>query len=80
MVAASPVSERLTVTALLLLTFVTGLADAVSVLVLGHVFVANMTGNVIFLGFWFAPNSNVDLTAALIAFVTFVAGTIVGAG
>ncbi|BDB39982.1 YoaK family protein [Mycobacterium kiyosense] len=78
MVAASPVSERLTVTALLLLTFVTGLADAVSVLVLGHVFVANMTGNVIFLGFWFAPNSNVDLTAALIAFVTFVAGTIVG--
>ncbi|QLL07847.1 YoaK family protein [Mycobacterium vicinigordonae] len=78
MVAVSPVSDRLTVAALLLLTFVTGLADAVSVLVLGHVFVANMTGNVIFLGFWFAPKSNVDLTAALIAFVTFVVGTILG--
>ena len=36
--------------ALLLLTFATGLADAISILVLGHVFVANMTGNVIFLG------------------------------
>ena len=46
-------SHRLTLTALLLLTFTTGLIDAVSVLVLGHVFVANMTGNVIFLGFWF---------------------------
>jgi uncharacterized membrane protein YoaK (UPF0700 family) len=49
----SPVSERLTVTGLLLLTFASGLVDAISVLVLGHIFVANMTGNVIFLGFWF---------------------------
>jgi uncharacterized membrane protein YoaK (UPF0700 family) len=40
----SPVSERLTVASLLLLTFATGLVDAISVLVLGHVFVANMTG------------------------------------
>lgn len=54
-VMASPVSDRLTVTALLLLTFATGLVDAISVLVLGHVFVANMTGNIIFLGFWFVP-------------------------
>ena len=30
---------------------VTGLVDAFSYLVLGHVFVANMTGNVVFLGF-----------------------------
>lgn len=78
MATISPVSRRLTVTALLLLTFATGLADAVSVLVLGHVFVANMTGNVIFLGFWFAPHSTVDLTAAVLAFPTFVAGTILG--
>ncbi|MHA7651147.1 YoaK family protein [Mycobacterium sp. ML4] len=78
MAVASPVSQRSTVTALLLLTFATGLADAIAVLVLGHVFVANMTGNVIFLGFWFAPRSNVDLTAVVIAFPTFVAGTILG--
>jgi uncharacterized membrane protein YoaK (UPF0700 family) len=74
----SPVSERLTVAGLLLLTFATGLVDAISVLVLGHVFVANMTGNVIFLGFWFVPHSGVDLTAAVVAFVSFVAGTVLG--
>lgn len=74
----SPVSQRLTVTALLLLTFATGLVDAVSVLVLGHVFVANMTGNVIFLGFWFVPHSGVDLTAAVVAFLSFLAGTVLG--
>lgn len=74
----SPVSDRSTVTALLLLTFATGLADAIAVLVLGHVFVANMTGNVIFLGFWFAPRSTVDLTGVVVAFPTFVTGTILG--
>jgi uncharacterized membrane protein YoaK (UPF0700 family) len=77
-VVASPVSEKLTVTALLLLTFATGLIDAVSVLVLGHVFVANMTGNIIFLGFWLVPHSGVDLTAALVAFGGFVLGTVLG--
>ena len=78
MVIASPVSDKLTTVALLLLTFATGLIDAVSVLVLGHVFVANMTGNVIFLGFWFAPHSGVDMTAAVVAFAGFVAGAVLG--
>jgi uncharacterized membrane protein YoaK (UPF0700 family) len=77
-VMASPVSDRLTVTALLLLTFATGVVDAISVLVLGHVFVANMTGNTIFLGFWFVPRAGVDLTAAIIAFVAFLGGTVIG--
>ena len=36
---------------MLLLSFVTGLVDAISVLGLGKVFTANMTGNVVFLGF-----------------------------
>ncbi|MDT5279603.1 MAG: hypothetical protein QOJ20_798, partial [Mycobacterium sp.] len=78
MPVVSPVSERLTVVCLLLLTLATGIVDAVSVLVLGHVFVANMTGNVIFLGFWFVPHSGVDLTAAIVAFVSFLAGTVLG--
>lgn len=78
MAVASPVSERSTVVALLLLTFATGLVDAISVLVLGHVFVANMTGNVIFLGFWFVPHSGVDMTAAVVAFVSFLTGTVLG--
>jgi uncharacterized membrane protein YoaK (UPF0700 family) len=78
MPVTSPVSHRLTVTGLLLLTFGTGMIDAISVLVLGHVFVANMTGNVIFLGFWFVPHTVVDLTAAVVAFVSFLAGAVIG--
>jgi uncharacterized membrane protein YoaK (UPF0700 family) len=78
MPVVSPVSERTTVTCLLLLTFSTGIVDAISVLVLGHVFVANMTGNIIFLGFWFAPRTVVDMTAALVAFASFVTGAILG--
>ncbi len=74
----SPVSERTTIVCLLLLTFSTGIVDAISVLVLGHVFVANMTGNVIFLGFWFAPHTVVDMTAALVAFASFVTGAVLG--
>src|ERR1700744_210344 len=77
MAVASPVSPRSTVAALLLLTFATGLADAISILVLGHVFVANMTGNVIFLGFWLAPRTSIDLTAVVVALPTFVCTTIV---
>lgn len=64
--------------ALLLLTFATGLVDAVSVLLLGHVFVANMTGNAIFLGFLFVPGTGIDLTAAVLAFGGFLAGAILG--
>ena len=39
------------VRALIGLTVVTGLVDAISFLGLGHIFTANMTGNVVFLGF-----------------------------
>lgn len=77
MAVTSPVSERSTVAALLLLTFATGLADSISILVLGHVFVANMTGNVIFLGFWLAPRTSIDMTAVVVALPTFVCTTIV---
>src|ERR1700761_3672219 len=76
MAVSSPVPERLTVAALLLLTFATGLADSISILVLGHVFVANMTGNVIFLGFWLAPKTSIDLTAVVVALPTFVCTTV----
>lgn len=76
MAVTSPVSERWTVAALLLLTFATGLADSISILALGHVFVANMTGNVIFLGFWLAPSTTIDLTAVAVALPTFICTTI----
>jgi uncharacterized membrane protein YoaK (UPF0700 family) len=46
---------------LILLTVVTGLVDAASYLSLGHVFVANMTGNVVFLGFALAGASGFSI-------------------
>src|SRR2546430_9992109 len=46
---------------LLVLTVGTGLLDAVSYLKFGHVFVANMTGNAIFLGFAVAGASDVSV-------------------
>ena len=44
---------------LLVLTAITGLVDAVSYLKLGNVFVANMTGNVVFLGFGLAQKTSI---------------------
>ena len=49
--AASSPPERALLLALLGLTAVTGVVDAASYLGLGHVFTANMTGNVVFLAF-----------------------------
>jgi hypothetical protein len=48
--AADRCQGRRQFTVLGFLTFATGLVDAASVLGLGHVFTANMTGNVAFLG------------------------------
>src|ERR1700753_3025504 len=63
---------------LLGLTFVTGLVDAFSYLLLGHVFVANMTGNVVFLGFALAGATGFSIPASLAALGSFVCGALVG--
>ena len=63
---------------LLLLTVVTGLVDAASFLNLGHVFVANMTGNVVFLGFAIAGAKGLSISASVLALASFVAGSVVG--
>jgi len=63
---------------LLVLTGVTGLVDAVSYLKLGHVFVANMTGNVVFLGFAVADAADFSIPASLLAIAAFMAGALVG--
>jgi uncharacterized membrane protein YoaK (UPF0700 family) len=59
---------------LLLMTVVTGTVDAVSILRLGHVFVANMTGNVVFLGFAVAGSAGFSISASLVALGAFLAG------
>src|SRR5437899_12775912 len=63
---------------LLGLTVVTGLVDAFSYLVLGHVFVANMTGNVVFLGFALAGASGFSISASLVALGAFGLGAVTG--
>jgi uncharacterized membrane protein YoaK (UPF0700 family) len=63
---------------LVAMTLVTGLVDAFSYLVLGHVFVANMTGNVVFLGFALAGTSGFTILASLVALVSFVLGSLGG--
>jgi uncharacterized membrane protein YoaK (UPF0700 family) len=63
---------------LVALTFLTGLVDAVSYLMLGHVFVANMTGNVVFLGFALAGASGLSAVASLIALAAFLLGALAG--
>lgn len=60
------------------LTVVTGLVDAVSILSLGRVFVANMTGNVVFIGFAAAGAPGFSLSASLSALAGFLAGAYVG--
>jgi uncharacterized membrane protein YoaK (UPF0700 family) len=78
MAIPSPLGRRWTVAALLGLTVVTGLVDAVSYLRLGHVFVANMTGNVVFLGFSVDRHSGLSPVASLIAISGFLVGASAG--
>ena len=60
------------------MTLVTGLVDAFSYLVLGHVFVANMTGNVVFLGFALAGAPGFSVPASLAAVAAFAVGALLG--
>jgi len=63
---------------LFLLTAVTGVIDAVSLLTLGRVFVANITGTVVTLGLALAGTLGVVRETALAALVTFVLGAYAG--
>ena len=61
---------------LVTLTVVTGLVDAFSYLVLGHVFVANQTGNVVFLAFALAGIGGFSVLASLVAIGCFAIGAL----
>ncbi len=64
--------------ALLILTFTTGLVDAVSFLGLGNVFTANMTGNIVLLGFGFAGADDFSIAAPLVSLGAFIGGALIG--
>ena len=63
---------------LVLMTVATGLVDAVSYLALGRVFVANMTGNIVFLGFAWAGERSLSAVASLTALAAFLVGAFAG--
>ncbi len=63
---------------LAVLTLVSGFLDAVSYIGLGHVFTANMTGNVVILGFAAAGAPGFSASASATALAAFLAGAVVG--
>src|SRR5262245_13265838 len=63
---------------MLALSATTGIVDAVSVLGLGKVFTANMTGNVVFLGMAVAGAPGFVPLLYVWAIVTFMTGAVVG--
>jgi len=71
-------AERNMLCTLFALTAVTGMVDAVSFLALGHVFTANMTGNVVFLGFAVAGAHGTSAPRSVVALVVFLIGAGIG--
>jgi uncharacterized membrane protein YoaK (UPF0700 family) len=70
--------ERILPLLLYLFTAVTGLIDAVSYIALGHIFTANMTGNIVLLGFALAGVPGLSALRSLTAFTAFFVGALIG--
>lgn len=69
--------ERRGLVLMLVLTFVTGVVDAVGYLGLDRVFVGNMTGNIVILGMGVAGADDLPVLGPAIALGTFVIGAFV---
>jgi uncharacterized membrane protein YoaK (UPF0700 family) len=76
--AISPTTEKAIPYALIGMTAVTGLVDAVSFLSLGRVFTANMTGNIVILAFATARVPGLSIAYSLTALLSFLVGAIFG--
>ncbi len=74
----APVPTKAPVGILLAMTVVTGIVDAVSFLALGRVFTANMTGNLVLIGFAFAGTPGISISRSVVALVAFLSGAILG--
>lgn len=74
----APAHDRALPPVLLALTLTTGLIDAASYLGLGHVFTANMTGNIVLLGFGLAHAGGLPVLAPAISLAAFLIGAGVG--
>ena len=63
---------------LVALTVVSGLVDAMSYLGVGHVFVANMTGNIVLMGFAIAGAKGFSIASSLVVLGSFAVGALAG--
>ena len=70
-------TDRLPV-GLLALTAVSGIVDAVSFLGLGHIFTANMTGNVVFLAFAAVGTPGISVARCITSLAAFLSGAAIG--
>jgi uncharacterized membrane protein YoaK (UPF0700 family) len=70
--------EPLLTAVLLGLSAVTGIVDATSYLALGHVFTANMTGNIALLGFALARAQGLSVPRSGAALLAFLLGALLG--
>jgi uncharacterized membrane protein YoaK (UPF0700 family) len=75
---ASLIKNDLLPAALMALTFVTGIIDAVSFLGLGRVLTAPMTGNVLFLAFAVAGAPGFSIARTLTSMIAFLVGASLG--
>lgn len=71
-------SPAVTLWMLMILTFVTGVVDAVGFLALDRVFVGNMTGNIVILGMALAGADDLPIVGPAIALGAFVVGAFAG--
>jgi uncharacterized membrane protein YoaK (UPF0700 family) len=60
------------------MTVVTGFVDAVSYLGLGHVFTANMTGNVVLMAFALARERELSFLHSFVSLASFMTGAVLG--
>ncbi|MFH5184376.1 YoaK family protein [Paenibacillus sp. TAB 01] len=64
---------------LLLLCFVSGIVDVIGYQGLGHVFTANMTGNIVLMGMAIGQAEGLAVLRTLVALAGFIAGTAIAA-
>lgn len=69
--------RKLLLPSLLMMTFATGVIDAVSYLGIGGVFTANMTGNAVLLGFGLAGGYDFSFSRVFLALALFAIGSAV---
>ena len=71
-------TERMHLALMLVLTFGTGIVDAVGYLGLDRVFTGNMTGNVVILGMALVGGDGLPVLGPVLALVGFMAGAALG--